>query len=163
MGAITPLGNNVKTFWKNIKKGKCGIDFIKAFDTSEFKVKIAAEIKDFNPADILDFKELKRMDKFTQMGVIAANEAVDDARLSNESDSRENWGIILGTGIGGLLLLKKKIEKLSKKGRDAYLLFLSLWLFAILLQQILLLNFCLLYTSDAADEEVCIIFVSSLF
>jgi len=116
MGAITPLGNNVKTFWKNIKKGKCGIDFIKAFDTSEFKVKIAAEIKDFNPADILDFKELKRMDKFTQMGVIAANEAVDDARLSNESDSRENWGIILGTGIGGFTTIEKENRKIIEKG-----------------------------------------------
>jgi len=116
MGAITPLGNNVKTFWKNIKKGKCGIDFIKAFDTSEFKVKIAAEIKDFNPADILDSKELKRMDKFTQMGVIAANEAVDDARLSNESDSRENWGIILGTGIGGFTTIEKENRKIIEKG-----------------------------------------------
>ncbi|MDD5015567.1 MAG: beta-ketoacyl-ACP synthase II [Atribacterota bacterium] len=116
MGAITPIGNNVKTFWKNIKKGKCGIDFIKSFDTSEFKVKIAAEIKDFNPADVLDYKELKRMDKFTQMGVIAANEAVDDARLSNESDSRENWGIILGTGIGGFTTIEKENRKIIEKG-----------------------------------------------
>lgn len=116
MGAITPIGNNVKTFWENIKKGKCGIDFIKSFDTSEFKVKIAAEIKDFNPADILDSKELKRMDKFTQMGIIAANEAVDDARLSNESDSRENWGIILGTGIGGFTTIEKENRKIIEKG-----------------------------------------------
>ncbi|MFH1001979.1 MAG: beta-ketoacyl synthase N-terminal-like domain-containing protein, partial [bacterium] len=71
MGAITPIGNNVKTFWENVKKGKCGIDFIKSFDTSEFKVKIAAEIKNFNPADVLDSKELKRMDRFTQMGIVA--------------------------------------------------------------------------------------------
>ena len=116
MGAITPIGNNVKTFWKNIKKGKCGIDFIKSFDTSEFKVKIAAEIKDFHPADVLDYKELKRMDKFTQMGIIAANEAVDDARLSNESDSRENWGIILGTGIGGFTTIEKENRKIIEKG-----------------------------------------------
>ena len=116
MGAITPLGNNVKTFWKNIKKGKCGIDFIKAFDTSEFKVKIAAEIKDFNPADVLDFKELKRMDKFTQMGLVAANEAVDDAGLSNEGDSRENWGVILGTGIGGFITIEKENRKIIEKG-----------------------------------------------
>ncbi|MBE3036544.1 MAG: beta-ketoacyl-ACP synthase II [Candidatus Atribacteria bacterium] len=116
MGAITPIGNNVKTFWESIKKGKCGIDFIKAFDTSEFKVKIAAEIKDFNPADVLDSKELKRMDKFTQMGIVAANEAVIDARLSNESDSRENWGIILGTGIGGFTTIEKENRKIIEKG-----------------------------------------------
>jgi len=116
MGAITPLGNNVKTFWKNIKKGNCGIDFIKSFDTSEFKVKIAAEIKDFNPADVLDSKELKRMDKFTQMGLVAANEAVDDAGLSNEGDSRENWGVILGTGIGGFITIEKENRKIIEKG-----------------------------------------------
>ena len=116
MGAITPIGNNVKTFWKNIKKGKCGIDFIKAFDTSEFKVKIAAEIKNFNPADVLDSKELKRMDKFTQMGIVAANEAVNDAGLSNESDSRENWGVILGTGIGGFITIEKENRKIIEKG-----------------------------------------------
>ncbi|MBU4227802.1 beta-ketoacyl-ACP synthase II [bacterium] len=116
MGAITPIGNNVKTFWENIKKGKCGIDFIKSFDTSEFKVKIAAEIKNFNPADVLDSKELKRMDKFTQMGIVAANEAVDDAGLSNESDSRENWGVVLGTGIGGFTTIEKENRKIIEKG-----------------------------------------------
>ncbi|MBU4562639.1 beta-ketoacyl-ACP synthase II, partial [bacterium] len=117
MGAITPIGNNVKTFWKNIKKGKCGIDFIKSFDTSEFKVKIAAEIKNFNPADVLDSKELKRMDRFTQMGIVAANEAVNDAGLSNEDgDSRENWGVILGTGIGGFITIEKENRKIIEKG-----------------------------------------------
>ena len=116
MGAITPIGNNVKTFWENIKKGKCGIDFIKAFDTSEFKVKIAAEIKNFNPADVLDSKELKRMDKFTQMGIVAANEAVIDAGLRNVGDSRENWGVILGTGIGGFITIEKENRKIIEKG-----------------------------------------------
>ena len=79
MGAITPIGNDVETFWENVKKGKCGIDFIKSFDTSEFKVKIAAEVKDFNPTDILDFKIVKRMDRFTQMGMAAAIEAASNA------------------------------------------------------------------------------------
>lgn len=116
MGAITPIGNNVKTFWESIKKGKCGIDFIKAFDTAEFKVKIAAEIKDFNPADVLDSKELKRMDKFTQMGIVAANEAVIDAGLRNVGDSRENWGVILGTGIGGFTTIEKENRKIIEKG-----------------------------------------------
>jgi len=117
MGVIAPTGNNVETFWKNIKKGKCGIDFIKAFDTSEFKVKIAAEVKDFDPADVLDFKELKRMDRFTQMGIVAANEAVNDAGLSNEDgDSRENWGVILGTGIGGFITIEKENRKIIEKG-----------------------------------------------
>jgi len=116
MGAITPLGNNVETFWENIKKGKCGIDFIKSFDVSEFKVKIAAEVKDFNPADVMDFKELKRMDRFSQMGIAAAIEAVNDAGLSNEGDSRENWGVVLGTGIGGFITIEKENRKIIEKG-----------------------------------------------
>jgi 3-oxoacyl-[acyl-carrier-protein] synthase II len=116
MGAITPIGNNVKTFWENIKKGKCGIDFIKSFDTSEFKVKIAAEVKDFDPADVLDLKELKRMDKFSQMGTAAAIEAVNDAGLSNEDDARENWGVILGTGVGGFITIEKENRKIIEKG-----------------------------------------------
>jgi 3-oxoacyl-[acyl-carrier-protein] synthase II len=116
MGAITPIGNDVKTFWENIKKGKCGIDFIKSFDTSEFKVKIAAEVKDFDPADVLDLKELKRMDKFSQMGTAAAIEAVNDAGLSNEDDSRENWGVILGTGVGGFITIEKENRKIIEKG-----------------------------------------------
>jgi 3-oxoacyl-[acyl-carrier-protein] synthase II len=117
MGAITPLGNNVETFWENIKKGKCGIDFIKSFDVSEFKVKIAAEVKDFNPADVMDFKELKRMDRFSQMGIAAAVEAVNDAGLNgNENNSREKWGVILGTGIGGFITIEKEKRKIIEKG-----------------------------------------------
>ncbi len=116
MGAITPLGNNVETFWENIKKGKCGIDFIKSFDVSEFKVKIAAEVKDFIPADVMNFKELKRMDRFSQMGIAAAIEAVNEAGLSNEGDSRENWGVVLGTGIGGFITIEKENRKIIEKG-----------------------------------------------
>ncbi|MEA1939299.1 MAG: beta-ketoacyl-ACP synthase II [Candidatus Caldatribacteriota bacterium] len=117
MGAITPVGNNVETFWENIKEGKCGIDFIKSFDTSEFKVKIAAEVKDFNPSDILDFKELKRMDRFSQFGMAATIEAVNNAGLDGcKDDSRENWGVILGTGIGGFQSIEKENRKIIEKG-----------------------------------------------
>ena len=117
MGAITPIGNDVKTFWGNIKIGKCGIEFIQAFDTSEFKIKIAAEVKDFNPRDVLDFKTVKRMDRFTQMGMAAAIEAVNDAGINNAQDNGKNdWGIILGTGIGGFLSIEKENKKILEKG-----------------------------------------------
>ena len=117
MGAITPIGNDVKTFWGNIKIGKCGIEFIQAFDTSEFKIKIAAEVKDFNPRDVLDFKTVKRMDRFTQMGMAAAIEAVNDAGINNTQDNGKNdWGIILGTGIGGFLSIEKENKKILEKG-----------------------------------------------
>jgi len=117
MGAITPIGNNIENFWQNIKKGECGIGFIKAFDTSEFKIKIAAEVKDFNPREILDFKTVKRMDRFTQMGMAAAVEAVNDAGLDDAQDNdKYDWGIILGTGIGGFLSIEKEKKKIIEKG-----------------------------------------------
>jgi len=117
MGAITPIGNDVKTFWENVKIGKCGIDFIKAFDTSEFKVKIAAEVKNFNPKDILDFKTIKRTDRFTQMGMAAAIEAASNAGLNdNNENSKENWGIVLGTGIGGFQSIENENRKIIERG-----------------------------------------------
>jgi len=117
MGAITPIGNNIRDFWENIKAGQCGIDLIKSFDTSEFKVKIAAEVKDFDPRDILDFKTAKRMDRFTQMGITAAIEAANDAGIDWETENgKENWGIILGTGIGGFHSIEKENQKIIEKG-----------------------------------------------
>jgi 3-oxoacyl-[acyl-carrier-protein] synthase II len=116
MGAVTPIGNKIGTFWSNIKKGHCGIDFIQSFDTSDFKVKIAAEVKDIDKQDILDFKEIKRMDRFTQMAIIAADEAIVDSGLNINGDSGKDYGIILGTGIGGFYTVEKENEKIVTKG-----------------------------------------------
>jgi 3-oxoacyl-[acyl-carrier-protein] synthase II len=115
MGAVTPIGNEIGTFWSNIKKGRCGIDFIQSFDTSDFKVKIAAEVKDIDKQNILGFKETKRMDRFTQMAMIAVEEAIKDSGLENNK-SREDWGVILGTGIGGFSTVEKENEKIITKG-----------------------------------------------
>jgi len=115
MGAVTPIGNEIGTFWSNIKKGRCGIDFIQSFDTSDFKVKIAAEVKDIDKQNILGFKETKRMDRFTQMAMIAVDEAIKDSGLENNK-SREDWGVILGTGIGGFSTVEKENEKIITKG-----------------------------------------------
>jgi 3-oxoacyl-[acyl-carrier-protein] synthase II len=116
MGAVTPIGNKIGTFWSNIKKGRCGIDFIQSFDTSDFKVKIAAEVKDIDKQNILDFKERKRMDRFTQMAIIAADEAIVDSGLNINGDSGKDYGIILGTGIGGFYTVEKENEKIVTKG-----------------------------------------------
>jgi len=118
MGAVTPIGNDVISFWENIKKGCCGIDFIKSFDTSDFKVKIAAEAGDIDKKGILDFKEAKRMDRFTQMAMIAADEAINDSGLKADCHpaGNKNWGVILGTGIGGFSTVEKENEKIIKKG-----------------------------------------------
>ncbi len=116
MGAVTPIGNEIETFWSNIKKGHCGIDFIQSFDTSDFKVKIAAEVKDIDKQNILDFKERKRMDRFTQMAMIAADEAIKNSGLEINENSGNDWGVILGTGIGGFSTVEKENEKIVTKG-----------------------------------------------
>ena len=115
MGAVTPIGNNLETFWSQIKKGCCGIDFIQSFDTRDFKVKIAAEVKDMDKSNLLDFKEAKRMDRFSQMAMIAADEAIKDSGLDGHH-SGNDWGVILGTGIGGFSTVEKENEKILTKG-----------------------------------------------
>ncbi|MDD3655836.1 MAG: beta-ketoacyl-ACP synthase II [Atribacterota bacterium] len=116
MGAVAPIGNDVPTFWNNIKKGTCGIDFIKSFDTSDFKVKIAAEVKEIEEQNILDYKEAKRMDRYAQMAMIATDEAIRDANLEINSNSENDWGVIIGTGIGGFSTMEKENEKIIRNG-----------------------------------------------
>ncbi|RQV96771.1 beta-ketoacyl-[acyl-carrier-protein] synthase II, partial [bacterium] len=110
-----PIGNNVDTFWSNIKKGSCGIDLIQSFDTSDFKVKIAAEVKNIENQAVLGMKESKRMDRFSQMAMIATDEAIKDSGL-NIDHSENDRGIILGTGIGGFSTVEKENEKIITKG-----------------------------------------------
>ena len=84
LGAVTPVGNNVEAFWESVKAGKVGIGEITKFDTADFKVKLAAEVKDFNAKDYMDFKSAKRMELFSQYAVAAAKEAMTDARIDME-------------------------------------------------------------------------------
>lgn len=116
MGALTPLGNNLETFWNGIKDGKCGIDFIKTFDVSNFKAKVAGELKDFNIEDYIDKKEAKRMDKYCQYAMVAAEEAVKNSNLDIESLNKERFGVIIGSGIGGLETITVEYKKLMEKG-----------------------------------------------
>lgn len=116
MGAITPIGNDVNTFWNNIKLGTCSIDFIKNFDTEDFKVKLAAEVKDFEPSNVIEKRELKRMDKYCQFAVVAADEAIKDANLNLDNIDKEKFGVIVGSGIGGIETIEKQCKVLEKKG-----------------------------------------------
>lgn len=116
MGAITPLGNDVESFWESSKEGKCGIGYIKAFDTTDFKVKIAAEVKDFVPEKFIDKKESKRMDKYCQFAMAAAHQAVIHSEIDLESIEKERFGVLVGSGIGGLGTVEKEYEKLLDKG-----------------------------------------------
>lgn len=116
VGAITPVGNDVDTFWNNIKNGVSGIDFIKGFDASDQKVKVAAEVKDFDPKDYMDRREAKRMDRYCQLAMVAAEEAVKDSGLDLEKVNKERVGVLVGSGVGGILTLEGEHKKLLEKG-----------------------------------------------
>ena len=118
LGAITPIGNNVEEFWKGIKEGKCGIDNITAFDTTDFKVKLAAEVKNYNPEDYFEKREAKRLDRFSQFAIIASREAWKDSKLDKEVEDMERIGVILGSGIGGIETIETEHGKCMTKGPD---------------------------------------------
>ncbi|MCY6353703.1 beta-ketoacyl-ACP synthase II [Clostridium sp. ZS2-4] len=116
IGAITPIGNNAKDFWNGIKEGKCGIDEITAFDTADYKAKLAAEVKGFKVEDHIDKREARRMDKYCQFAVVAADEAVKDAELNIEEVDSERFGVMVGSGIGGIATIEEQHKKLMEKG-----------------------------------------------
>ena len=118
LGAITPIGNNAKEFWQGIKDGKCGIDKITKFDTTDFKVKLAAEVKGYNPEDYFDKREANRLDKFSQYAMIAAREAWEDSGLNKETENMEQVGVIIGSGIGGIETIEKEHGKCMVKGPE---------------------------------------------
>ena len=118
LGALTPIGNNTEEFWNGIKEGKCGVDEIKSFDVTNLKVKLAAELKGYNPEDYFDKREAKRLDKFSQYAMIAAREAWKDSGLDKENENMERVGIIIGSGIGGIQTIETEHEKCMTKGPD---------------------------------------------
>ncbi|MDS0527012.1 beta-ketoacyl-ACP synthase II [Clostridium sp. SHJSY1] len=111
MGAVTPLGNNVETYWNNIKEGKLGIDYIKNVDSSNLDVKIAGEVKDFSPEEVIGKKEARRLDRFTQFALVAADEAVKNSGLDLETIDKKRFGVYVGSGIGGLITIDNDIRK----------------------------------------------------
>ena len=116
MGAITPVGNDVETYWNGLKSGQNGIDEITAFDTTDFDVKLAAEVKNFVPKDYMDLKLTKRMDRYSQFAVAATKEAMQQANLDLDAIDHERFGVMVGSGIGGLSTIEAEIDKLTKRG-----------------------------------------------
>lgn len=116
MGAITPIGNSVEEFWQGIKEGKNGIEAITKFDTADYKVKLAAEVKDFNAKNYMDFKEAKRMEPFSQYAVAAAKEAFLQSGLKMEEEDPYRVGVIIGSGIGSLQSVEREYQKILEKG-----------------------------------------------
>lgn len=118
MGAITPIGKTVDEFWKGIKNGECGIDEISQFDTTDYKVKLAAEVKNFTPEDYFDRKGVKRLERFSQFAIIAAKEAMKDSGITEENTNMNKVGVIISTGIGGLRTIEDQTNLLYQKGPD---------------------------------------------
>ncbi len=116
MGAVTPIGNNVGEFWDGLKSGKCGIDFIKSFDASECKAKVAGELKDFDPTVAVDKKEVKRMDKYSLYAMAAATEAVESSGIDLSTIDHDRFGVMIGSGIGGLCTIEEQAIKMHDKG-----------------------------------------------
>jgi 3-oxoacyl-[acyl-carrier-protein] synthase II len=118
MGAITPLGNSLDEFWKNIVAGKSGIDFITKFDTTHFKTKFAAEVKGFIAADYFEKNEARKYDLFTQYAVAAAEEAIKHAGLNFETLNKNKIGVIWGSGNGGILTFQDQLEEFFKGNKN---------------------------------------------
>ncbi len=115
LGAVTPLGNNVKDTWEAMKAGKNGISPITLFDTAAYKAKLAAEVKGFDPKDYLEINETLRTDRYTQFAIAAAQQAVDDSGIESNVEP-ERFAVEIGTGIGGIRTFEIEHTKLLEKG-----------------------------------------------
>lgn len=116
MGAITPIGNSVEEFWNGIKEGKTGFGPIIYFDTADYRCKLAAEVKDFDPAQYMDKKSARRMEQFCQFAVAAAGQAISDAGLTMEQEDPYMVGCSVGSGIGSLQAMEREYDRLKEKG-----------------------------------------------
>ena len=116
MGAITPIGLSVDEFWNSVKENTVGIDNITRFDTTDYKVKLAAEVKNFDAKNYMDFKAAKRMEKFSQYAVAAAHEAMKDSGLDMAKEDAFRVGVSVGSGVGSLEAMESNHKKLLEKG-----------------------------------------------
>ncbi|TQI67735.1 beta-ketoacyl-ACP synthase II [Clostridium sp. KNHs216] len=115
MGVISPVGNTVESFWDSLVEGRSGIDFITKFDTADYKVKIAAEVKDFDPHNYMEKGEIRKTDLFAQYAVAAAAQAVEDSEILGKVEP-ERFGVYVGSGIGGMSTFINECDKLLKGG-----------------------------------------------
>lgn len=116
IGMISPVGNTIDASWNNLINGNSGIDVIKSFDTSEMETKIAGEIKDFNPIDLIGKKESRRMDRFSQLAIVASQEALNSAQLNIDETNEHRVSVMITSGIGGIITISEQIDILRDKG-----------------------------------------------
>jgi 3-oxoacyl-[acyl-carrier-protein] synthase II len=118
LGAVTPIGNDVREYWEGLRSGRNGVAGITLFDASRHACRFAAEVKNFNPAGRLEPKETKRWDRFCQFGVVAAKEAVGHACLVIDANNAQRIGVAIGSGVGGLLMMESQAHVLADRGPD---------------------------------------------
>ncbi len=116
LGVVSPVGNDVPTFWESLCNGKSGVGHITRFDASEFSSRIAGEVKDFDPGDLISRKDRKRMDDFVRYAIFASHMAVDDSGLDVSAMDPFSMGVLIGSGIGGLRVIEKQHKILMEKG-----------------------------------------------
>ncbi|HEX2847778.1 MAG TPA: beta-ketoacyl-ACP synthase II [Chitinophagaceae bacterium] len=114
MGALTPLGNSVDEYWNGLINGVSGADMITLFDASKFRTKFACEVKNFDPTQFLDKKEARKIDRFTQFALVASDQAMADAGLTKDNINPDRIGVVLGSGIGGLITFQNEVTDFAK-------------------------------------------------
>lgn len=118
LGALTPVGNNLEETWENILKGVSGAAPIAGFDASKFKTQFACEVKNFEAADFIDRKEIRKMDRYEQYALVAAMEAVKDSGMDLETIDKNEVGVVLGVGIGGIHTFEEQISEYARTGAE---------------------------------------------
>ena len=114
LGALTPLGNTVEDYWNGLVNGVSGADMITLFDASKFRTKFACEVKNFDPFQFLDKKEARKIDRFTQLALVASDQAMKDAGLNKENIDPDRIGVVFGSGIGGLITFQNEVTEFAK-------------------------------------------------
>jgi 3-oxoacyl-[acyl-carrier-protein] synthase II len=114
IGALTPIGNNLQEYWNALINGVSGADFITQFDASKFKTRFACELKNFDPLNYLDRKEIKRIDRFTQTAIISSDQAVIDAGINKDNVNVDRVGVVFASGIGGLITFQEEVVNFAK-------------------------------------------------
>ncbi len=114
IGALTPIGNNLEEYWNGLINGVSGADFITQFDASKFKTRFACELKNFDPLNFLDRKEVKRIDRFTQTAIISSDQAVLDAGINKDNVNVDRVGVVFASGIGGLITFQEEVMNFAK-------------------------------------------------
>jgi 3-oxoacyl-[acyl-carrier-protein] synthase II len=113
IGAITPIGNTAAEYWSGLVNGKSGAALITRFDTTKFKTRFACEVKNFDPLNYFEKKDVKRFDRYAQFAMVAASEAVSDAGLTDDKLNKEKIGVIWASGIGGLEIFEEEVSQFA--------------------------------------------------